>query len=220
MVMDRVLPAVRAGAPVVILDDRREFEGDLFCAAEKVEPEVLQFMIRQCSGFLCLAMPRERLEEIGIPRMSTIIDLLEDQSRRVWRDFLGALRQQAANTPFPFPVDLKGLQSGISVADRYSTIRALLHPDAHIRQFECPGHLPLLGSHPQGLAGRIGHTESAVELCRVAGLKPAGLLCEICSDDGAMYRGEELEQFARANCLEVVTISQLVEHMRVPAQGV
>lgn len=217
MEVGQVVEAVKAGSPVVILDDRKEMEGDLFCAAEKVEPEVLQFMIRQCSGFLCMAMPRLRLEEIGIPRISYFCqnvwmpDYKFDENNVVIR-FLEAAA--VANTPFHFPVDLKGLHSGISVMDRYATIQALLRADADIAQFECPGHLPLLGSHPQGLAGRVGHTEASVDLCRMAGLAPAGLLCETCSDDGTMMRGEELEQFARDNCLPLVTISQL---MAVPA---
>lgn len=211
-----LLNAVRQGKPLVILDDRREHEGDLYCAAQVAEPEVLQFMVRRCSGFLCLAMPRPRLERIGIPRISSLLDLLmgvgvpRHRLPGPWMRFLESLAD-GADTPFHFPVDLRGLASGISVEDRYATIRALLDPGANVGQFAVPGHLPLLGAHPQGLKGRAGHTECATTLARLAGLEPAGLLCEIVGDDGVMARGEDLDRFVREYSLDVVTVTELVE---------
>lgn len=208
-----ILSSVHQGNPMVILDDRREFEGDLFCAAELATPEVLHFMVRQCSGFLCLAMPRQKLELIGIPRISTLADVMRnsDYLPGEWSCFLASLIEQRADTPFHFPVDAKTCHSGISVEDRYTTIKAMLNPLASVRDFSIPGHLLLLGSHPQGFKGRIGHTESAVELCYMAGLKPAGLLCEILSEDGTMATGQELQDFAELNSLQIVTITDLVK---------
>lgn len=208
-----ILASVRQGNPLVILDDRREFEGDLFCAAELATPEVLHFMVRQCSGFLCLAMARQKLELMGIPRISDITSFLGDMDwiPEPWESFLEHLVRQKADTPFHFPVDARVCHSGISVEDRYTTIQAMLNVRASVSDFSIPGHLPLLGSHPLGFKGRIGHTESAVELCQMAGLKPAGLLCEILSEDGTMATGQELQDFAEKNSLQIVTITDLVK---------
>lgn len=210
MTPEQLLYHISLGDPLVILDDLREYEGDLFCAAQVVTIEALEFMVRKGSGLLCLALPRERLEDIGIPRFSDLLRAAPaatvaglDMFRTSW------FFQGAPDTPFHLPVDRRGLASGISLSDRYATIKALIAPTAHISQFEVPGHLITLGAHPRGLLGRRGHTEAAVELAQAAGVGPGGLLCEILGDAGEMLKGEDLEAFASQNGLPMIRISQL-----------
>lgn len=211
-----ILNQVWSGRPLIILDDRREFEGDIFCAAEVVTPEVLQFMIRKASGLLCMSMPRTELERMGIPRLSDLFEYLDIDRYEVYhpdgpvaRFYRSLASRDTANTPFHVPVDFRGQASGISVLDRYATIKALLSGDFSIDDFDVPGHLFTLGAHPDGLEGRKGHTESVVDLCKIAGLKPAGLLCEVVGDEGEMLRGDELESFARINDLEILPLSRI-----------
>lgn len=213
MDLKRIFLQAQLGDPIVILDDLREFEGDIYCPAETITVEVLQFMVRKGSGLLCLAMPRLKLEEMGIPRLSEGLGLLSTFPKKTlpesWARFFSSYRP--ADTPFHLPIDRKGLRSGISVSDRYATIRALLEPYSSIEQFEVPGHLATLGSHPQGLAGRKGHTESAVALAEMADLAPAGVLCEIVGNDGDMCIGEDLQQFIEENGLSSIRISDLLQ---------
>jgi 3,4-dihydroxy-2-butanone 4-phosphate synthase len=217
--LEAILDRLRLGCPAILLDDRKEAEGDLFCPAAVASAEVLQFMVRRASGLLCMSLPRTRLEEIGIPRLSQGLELLADSyvpegkapllagDLAPWARFLQSLRGRLADTPFHFPVDLAGHHSGISVVERLETIQALLQPAATIDWFTVPGHLATLGAHPLGLAGRWGHTEASVDLCRALGLEPAGLLCEIVGDDGGMMRGEELEAFARDTRIDLLPLS-------------
>ncbi len=215
----------------MLLDDRREYEGDIFVAAEVVVSEVLQFMVRKASGLLCMAMPRTYLEGKGIPRFSEVVEALFrakelESSQRATvvqtlspslRLFLESMEELGrAGTPFHVPIDFRGCEGGISVWERHKTIRTLLDPASSIADFEVPGHLFTLGSHPEGLRGRIGHTETAVELCTLAGLKPAGLLCELIGDEGEMRRGEDLEAFASEHSLEIVPLSAIIEVARQP----
>ncbi len=209
------------GRPIILVDEVKEAEGDLFCPAEVVTPEILQFMIRRGSGLLCMSMPRDRLEAIGIPRISEGLELLGGimgvssyrPPRGVvypgphWYKFFASMGDRIAGTPFHFPVDLAVQDSGISVVERLATIKALLDPLADIDWFSTPGHLMTLGAHSAGMAGRWGHTEASVDLCKAVGLEPAGLLCEIIGDDGHMLRGEEMEQFAHETHTEMLSIS-------------
>ena len=230
MVQDQILEKVRLGCPVILLDDRKEAEGDLFCPAEMATPEVLQFMVRRGSGLLCISLPRTRLEEIGIPRVSEGIEILgsllfwsgqEGVNRLAgaahWQKFLESVTGRVAQTPFHFPVDLARHESGISVVERLETIQALLDPDADIDRFTTPGHLFTLGAHAQGLAGRWGHTEASVDLCRAAGLTPAGLLCEIVGDDGTMLRGDDLTRFAAESRVDILSLAAIPDLLnRIP----
>lgn len=203
---------IRAGKPIILLDDRREFEGDIFIPAEVVVPEVLQFMVRKGSGLLCIAMPRQDLEDKGIPRLSSVLEATAAvEGDPVWRMLQSLTARGFTDTPFHIPVDFRGCEGGISVVERHKTIQLLLNPDSSIDHFEVPGHLFTLGSHPEGLRGRIGHTETTVELCRMAGLKPAGLLCELVGDEGEMRRGDDLDAFAQKYQLDIVPISAVVE---------
>lgn len=228
MGQDQILDKVRLGCPVILLDDRKEAEGDLFCPAEMATSEVLQFMIRQASGLLCMTMPRYRLEEIGIPRITQGLEILADlfvpEGQRPlldaeyapWVPFLRSMRGRLADTPFHFPVDLARHESGISVAERLETIQALLDPEADIDQFATPGHLFTLGAHPNGLEGRWGHTEASVDVCRAAGLTPAGLLCELVGDDGTMLRGDELLEFATTTKIDILSLDAISDLVSRP----
>lgn len=232
MDQDQILEKVRLGCPVILLDDRKEAEGDLFCAAEVATSEVLQFMIRQASGLLCMSMPRYRLEEIGIPRITQGLEILAsafvpegqapllDAEYACWVPFLRSMRGRLADTPFHFPLDLARHDSGISVMERLETIQALLDLEADIDQFTTPGHLFTLGAHPNGLEGRWGHTEASVDLCRAAGLTPAGLLCEIVGDDGTMLRGDQLTEFAQENHVDILSLTAIPDLLNRPAVAI
>lgn len=206
---------VTVGRPIILVDEVKEAEGDLFCPAEVATPEILQFMVRRGSGLLCMSMPRSRLEAMGIPRISEGMELLygyrhpEGLATALphWDKFFTSMNKRWAGTPFHFPVDLAVQDSGISVVERLATIKALLDPEASIDWFSTPGHLMTLGAHSAGMAGRWGHTEASVDLCKAVGLTPAGLLCEIIGDDGHMLRGEEMEQFAYETHTEMLSIS-------------
>lgn len=225
---DRILEKVRLGCPIILLDDQKEAEGDLFCPAEMATAEILQFMIRRGSGLLCMSQPRSRLEDIGIPRMSDGLELLTRyadldtpprsaiNSLPGWQKFLTSMSGRLAGTPFHFPVDLARHESGISVMERLETIQALLESDCTIDWFTTPGHLFTLGAHPNGLEGRWGHTEASVALCRAAGLLPAGLLCEIVGDDGTMLRGDELTRFAKETHVDILSLTAIPNLLKRP----
>lgn len=214
MAPSNLLSKIRAGVPAIILDDHREMEGDLFCPAEVITPDVVQFMIRQGSGVLCLALPEEELLRKGIPRISDGIRLLSILRNHFhephWVKFIQSMGSRGVDTPFHFPVDLRGQHSGVSVLDRFGTIQGLINPKTTIDDFDVPGHLATLGARHGGLQNRLGHTEAAVDLCRTAGLEPAGVLCELVGDYGEMRRGEELESFAEENSLPLIKMSDIV----------
>jgi len=189
----------RAGKMIVVVDDEdRENEGDLTIAAEKVTPEAVNFMARYGRGLVCLPMTGERLDELRIPLM--VRD--EQNSARF-------------GTAFCVPIEARqGTTTGISAADRASTIRALVDPQVGADDFNRPGHVFPLRAVPGGVLQRPGHTEAAVDLTRLAGLQPGGVLAEVVNDDGSMARRPELEAFARRHGLPIVTIAALVAHRR------
>ncbi len=189
--IDEGIEAFRAGKFVIIIDDPgRENEGDLALAAEKVTPEAVAFMAKCASGLVCLALPKSRLMDLDIDPLPS--------------------RYRSSDTPFYVPVDAKEVeQSGISAGDRAFTMRKMIDPQTRPEDLARPGHLILLGAHEGGLRMRRGHTEAVVELARLAGLYPAGLLCEMVQVDGEMKRGEELEAFGQMLGIPVVTIADL-----------
>jgi len=191
MGVGEAIEAFRAGRFVIIFDEEREKEGDLALAAEKVTPEAIAFMSKCASGLVCLALPKSRLRELEIEPLPS--------------------RYRSSDTPFYVPVDAREVEaSGISGRDRAFTVRKLLDPATRPVDLARPGHLILLGAHEGGLKGRRGHTEAVVELARMAGLYPAGLLCEMVSTDGEMKRGEELEAFALMFGIHIVTMGDLL----------
>jgi 3,4-dihydroxy 2-butanone 4-phosphate synthase/GTP cyclohydrolase II len=188
---------IRSGRPVVVVDDEdRENEGDLIFAAEKATPELVGFMVRHCSGIICVPMEAERLDVLNLPLMTT-------------------QNSEAMRTAFTVSVDAAmGTTTGISASDRTATIRALVHADTKPRDLTRPGHIFPLRYTPGGVLRRAGHTEAAVDLARLAGLYPAGVLCEIVNEDGTMARLADLEHFARKHSLKVISIADLIAYRR------
>jgi 3,4-dihydroxy 2-butanone 4-phosphate synthase/GTP cyclohydrolase II len=192
-----VIEAFGRGDLVVVVDDEdRENEGDLIMAAESVTEEQIGFMVRYTSGVICVPMLGNRLDELQLPLMVT------DNA-------------ESFRTGFTVSVDLdEGVTTGISASDRTKTIRALASEDTRARQLNRPGHIFPLRYKEGGVLRRPGHTEAAVDLARLAGMQPAGVLCELVNDDGTMTRGTELEAFADTHGLLLCTIADLVEYRR------
>ena len=190
-----ILAELRAGRMVVVMDDEdRENEGDLIMAAERATPEAVAFMIRHTSGIICVPMEEQRLARLELPQMVPVND---EQQR----------------TAFTVSVDVRaGTTTGVSSADRAATIRALADEASLAGDFARPGHIFPLRSRRGGVLVRAGHTEAALDLCRLAGLKPVGVLCEVMNEDGSMARRPQLEEFARRHELKIGTIADLIRH--------
>jgi 3,4-dihydroxy 2-butanone 4-phosphate synthase/GTP cyclohydrolase II len=190
-----VVAELRAGRMVLILDDEdRENEGDLIMAAEHVTPESMAFMIRHSSGIICVPMEEERLLRLELPQM---VGTNNDSYR----------------TAFTVSVDYRhGTSTGVSAADRAATITALANPQTVAADFARPGHIFPLRPRRGGVLVRAGHTEAAVDLCVLAGLKPAGVLCELMNDDGSMARRGQCEVFAHRHNLAIGTIADLIRY--------
>jgi 3,4-dihydroxy 2-butanone 4-phosphate synthase/GTP cyclohydrolase II len=195
--IEDAVAAVARGEFVAVVDDaERENEGDLIMAAEKVTPEAIAFMVRHTSGVICAPLLGPRLDELRIPLM--VADNTESQ-----------------RTAFTVSVDVKaGTSTGISAADRALTVQALIDPTTGPDDFNRPGHIFPLRYRDGGVLKRAGHTEASVDLARLAGLYPAGVLCEIVNDDGTMARLPELERFAAEHGLILVSIADLVRYRR------
>ncbi len=195
--VERAVAAIARGELVVVADDaNRENEGDLILAAEKATPAALAFLIRHTSGVVCVSLSAERLAELQLPPMV-------------------AENSESHRTAFAITADLRdGIATGISAADRAATIRALADPGVRADAFVRPGHVFPLRSCEGGVLVRPGHTEAASDLARLAGLVPAGVLCEIVNDDGSMARGAQLVAFAERHGLAFVTIAELMAHRR------
>ncbi len=200
MAFDRIEDALQAmarGEMVVVVDNEdRENEGDIILAAQHASAEAVSFMVRHTSGMLCVALPGERLDRLDLPLM-------------VERN------TESLRTAYTVTVDYRhGTSTGISAADRAATIRALVDPAAKADDFNRPGHVFPLRAVAGGVLHRPGHTEAAVDLARLAGLRPGGVLAEIVNDDGSMARRPELEVFARSHGLALVSIHDLVAYRR------
>src|ERR1700729_2446219 len=193
--VEEILSELRAGRMVVILDDQdRENEGDLIMAAQYATPEAVAFMIRHTSGIICVPMDPERLARLELPQMVPNND-------------------EAYRTAFTVSVDYRfGTTTGVSSSDRAKTIRALVDPASSAQAFARPGHIFPLRPRRGGVLIRAGHTEAAIDLCLLAGLSPAGVLCELMNDDGSMARRAQLEAFAREHALKIGTIADLIRH--------
>ena len=185
----------RDGKFVIVVDDEdRENEGDLICAAEKITPEMVNFMLKYARGVLCAPITITRSEELDLPHQVS-----ENTS--------------VLGTPFTVTVDkLEGCTTGVSAHDRAATIQALADPASTPQTFGRPGHINPLYAQDNGVLRRSGHTEAAVDLCRLAGLYPAGALMEIMNDDGTMARMPELQAFAQKHNLKIITIKDLIAY--------
>jgi 3,4-dihydroxy 2-butanone 4-phosphate synthase / GTP cyclohydrolase II len=188
---------IQAGRLVIVVDDAdRENEGDLIMAASNVTPEAIAFMVRHTSGVICMPVLGERLDALHIPLM--VSDVTDPQ-----------------RTAFTVSVDARdGTTTGISAADRATTIRAMVDPDTQPQDLARPGHVFPLRYRPGGVLKRAGHTEAAVDLAVLAGLYPAGVLCELVNEDGTMARLPNLVRFAREHGLKLISIADLIQYRR------
>ena len=193
--IEDAVEAFRAGRMIIVVDDEdRENEGDLTIAAEKVTPEAINFMARYGRGLICLSMTPERLDELDVPLM-----VAQNSSR--------------FETAFCVSIEAKGRTStGISAADRANTVLAAIDPATRPEDLARPGHTFPLRSRTGGVMVRAGQTEAAVDLARIAGLYPAGVICEIMNEDGTMARVPELAKFAKKHGLLLVTIADLIKY--------
>jgi 3,4-dihydroxy 2-butanone 4-phosphate synthase/GTP cyclohydrolase II len=197
--VEAAIDAVRRGEFVVVVDDEdRENEGDLIMAAEKMTPDKMAFMIRYTSGVICLPMEGERLDHLQLPLMVS-----------------GSENSEGQRTAFTVSVDAKaGTTTGISAADRATTVHALIDGTTAPGDLARPGHIFPLRYREGGVLKRAGHTEASVDLARLAGTYPAGVLAEIVNDDGTMQRRPDLERFAAEHGLVLVTIADLIRYRR------
>jgi 3,4-dihydroxy 2-butanone 4-phosphate synthase / GTP cyclohydrolase II len=188
---------IRRGRMVIVVDDAdRENEGDLIMAAERVTPEAIAFIVRHTSGVICMPVTGERLDELEIPLMV-------------------AANTDSRRTAFTVSVDARaGVTTGISAADRARTIQAIIHPETKAADLSRPGHIFPLRYREGGVLKRAGHTEAAVDLARLAGFYPAGVLCETVNEDGTMARLPDLAVFARMHGLKMISIADLIGYRR------
>jgi 3,4-dihydroxy 2-butanone 4-phosphate synthase/GTP cyclohydrolase II len=195
--IEDALAAVAAGQLVVVVDDEdRENEGDLIAAADKVTEQTIAFMVRHTSGVLCVALPADRLEKLALPQMVS-------------------QNSDAMKTAYAVTTDYRhGTTTGISAADRALTVRALVDPLSTAADFNRPGHVFPLRAVDGGVLRRAGHTEAAVDLSRLAGCLPGGVLAEVVNDDGSMARRPQLELFAAEHGLLLITLRDLIAFRR------
>ena len=193
--IERAIAEIAAGRPVVVVDDAdRENEGDLIMAAELASPEHVAFMIRHTSGILCTPLERDEARRLGLSPMV-------------------AENDAPLSTAFTVTVDYRhGLTTGISADERCATIRALANPNAGRADFVRPGHIFPLIARDGGVLMRTGHTEAAVDLARLAGLRPVGLLAELVNDDGSVQKGAQVQAFAQEHGLALVSIDALIAY--------
>ncbi len=187
---------IQQGRFVIVVDDEgRENEGDLVMAAQKITPEAINFMAREARGLICAALTPERVEELGLPLMSNDMQM-EDRN----------------GTAFTVSVDARqGITTGISAYDRARTIWVLVNPETKAGDLQRPGHIFPLKARRGGVLERAGHTEASVDLAKLAGLYPAGVICEIMKEDGTMARFPDLEIFAQKHHLRIISIADLIE---------
>ncbi len=186
---------IRAGRMLIVVDDEdRENEGDLTAAAEKITPEMVNFMARYGRGLICLAMTGERCEELHLP-------------------LLAAKNTSQFGTAFCETIDAReGTTTGISAADRSRTIRMAIDPKTRPADLARPGHVFPLRAREGGVLVRAGQTEASVDLARLAGLTPAGVICEVMNDDGTMARAPELVEFCREHGLKMISVAELIRY--------
>jgi 3,4-dihydroxy 2-butanone 4-phosphate synthase / GTP cyclohydrolase II len=195
--IEEAIEDIRQGRMVVVVDDpNRENEGDLTMAAQFVTPEAINFMAKEGRGLVCLALTPERCDELGL-------------------DLMAAKNESAFATAFTISIEARsGVSTGISAADRARTIQVAIDPQTSSRELVQPGHVFPLKAKPGGVLERVGQTEAAVDLARLAGLIPAGVICEIMNDDGSMARVADLTPYCERHGLKMVTVADLVAYRR------
>jgi 3,4-dihydroxy 2-butanone 4-phosphate synthase/GTP cyclohydrolase II len=195
--IEEAIEDIRQGRMVVVCDDEdRENEGDLTIAAQFVTPEAINFMAKEGRGLICLALTPQRCDELGL-------------------DLMAAKNESAFATPFTVSIEARhGVSTGISAADRARTIQVAIDPEASPRELVQPGHVFPLKAKPGGTLERVGQTEAAVDLARLAGLNPSGVICEIMNDDGTMARVPDLVEYCARHGLKMITVADLVAYRR------
>jgi 3,4-dihydroxy 2-butanone 4-phosphate synthase/GTP cyclohydrolase II len=195
--IEQAIEDIRRGRMVVVVDDeQRENEGDLTIAAQFVTPEAINFMTKEGRGLICLALTPERCDQLGL-------------------DLMAAKNESAFETAFTVSIEAReGVTTGISAHDRARTIQVAIDPGSSPRDLVQPGHVFPLKARTGGVLERIGQTEAAVDLARLAGLIPAGVICEIMNDDGSMARVPDLERYCERHSLKMVTVADLVAYRR------
>lgn len=199
--VEKALEALRRGEGVLVADDEdRENEGDLIFAAETLTEEQMALLIRECSGIVCLCLTPEGVDRLGLPLM------VQDNQSRFQTAFTVSI--EAAS----------GVTTGVSAADRVRTVRAAVAADAGPEAIRRPGHVFPLRARPGGVLERRGHTEATVDLMRLAGLAPCGVLCELTNADGTMARLPEIVSFARERKMTVLTVEDIAAY-RLAREG-
>jgi 3,4-dihydroxy 2-butanone 4-phosphate synthase/GTP cyclohydrolase II len=195
--IEQAIQDIRGGKMVVVVDDEhRENEGDLVLAAEKVTPEAINFMAKEGRGLICVPMTGEDLDRLDLSMM--VVD-----------------QQDHFRTAFAVSVDARvGVTTGISAHDRARTIQVMVDPKSKPSDLLRPGHIFPLRYRVGGVLRRAGHTEASIDLAKLAGLKPAGILCEIMKDDGTMARLNDLREFSKKHGLTMITIAELIRYRR------
>ncbi len=195
--VEQAIADIAAGKMVLVADDdNRENEGDLICAADCVTPEIINFMIKRAGGLICLALTGERADHLALPQMSEF-------------------NTEEQRTAFTVSIDASprfGVTTGISAQDRAATIRVAVDPNSTRSDLRRPGHIFPLRAREGGVLQRVGHTEAAVDLARLAGLSSAGVICEVLNEDGSAARRPELEKFAKEHGLSFITVADLVSY--------
>lgn len=197
--IEEVLEDLRQGKMIVVMDDEgRENEGDVLCAAQFVTPEIINFMAREARGLICVPMEETRLDELDLHPMKVGF----------------SHKHQKCDTGWAISVDAaSGITTGISAADRAYTIKVLIDSKAKSSDLITPGHLFPLRAKKGGVLVRAGHTEASVDLTKLAGLYPAGVICEIMNADGTMARTNDLIEFSKKHKIKICTIDSLIEHL-------
>jgi 3,4-dihydroxy 2-butanone 4-phosphate synthase / GTP cyclohydrolase II len=194
--IEEALEDIKAGKMIVVVDDEdRENEGDLVMAAEKVTPEAINFMATYARGLICMPTTAERLKELDIVQM---------------------VSENTDNHQTAFTVSIDGMDTttGISAFERAATIAKVMDPNATAKDFRRPGHVFPLEAKEGGVLQRVGHTEASVDLARLAGLQPAGIICEIMSKDGSMARTPELMEYVKEHDLKIITVADLIAYRK------
>jgi 3,4-dihydroxy 2-butanone 4-phosphate synthase / GTP cyclohydrolase II len=195
--VEEAIEEIRAGRMVVVCDDEdRENEGDLTLAAQFATPEAINFMAKEGRGLICLALPPERCDELGL-------------------DLMAAKNESPFETAFTVSIEAReGVTTGISAADRARTVQVAIDPHTAPRDLVQPGHVFPLKAKPGGVLERTGQTEAAVDLARLAGLNPSGVICEVMNDDGSMARVPDLQRYCARHGLKMITVADLIAYRR------
>ena len=198
---EAAIAAIKAGQGVLIVDDEdRENEGDLIYAAETITPQQMALLIRECSGIVCLCLTDEKADALQLEPM------VKNNTNK-------------NGTAFTVTIEAaRGVTTGVSAADRVTTIRAAIAPNAKPSDLNRPGHIFPLRARPGGVLERRGHTEVTCDLCRLAGLTPAGVLCELTNEDGTMARLPQIADFARKHGMPLATVEDIAQY-RMELEG-